>query len=99
MNVKVEIELPEHMVDFVESLVRDGVIGSFSEFAEYILRYRMLMESSVLSTEQKDTIIAMDKAFVRRINAPVDRQGAVEESKKLFQNIWRYADEKIQSGL
>lgn len=68
MNVKVELELPEDVVDFVDGLVRDGVIGSFSELAEHVLQYRMLMQSPELSAEQRNAVIAMDNELVRRIN-------------------------------
>jgi antitoxin ParD1/3/4 len=98
MNVKVSIELPERYLEFAEGMVRGGAYGSLSELVEEHLRDLMLAQRDEPTQEQMDAVTAMKDEIRRRMESPEDQWIPMDENDTMFDDLMRYADEKIKAG-
>lgn len=98
MNVKVSIELPERYLEFAESMVRDGAYRSLSELVEEHLRDMMLVQRDEPTQEQMEAVTAMKDEIRRRMETPEDQWIPMDEHDTMFDDLMRYADEKIKAG-
>jgi antitoxin ParD1/3/4 len=96
MNVKISIELPERQLEFAKRKAREGGYASISEVIAEMLRDNMLAEHD--KPANHDPVMAMKDEIRRRMELPDDQWIPMDESDTMFDDLKRYAQEKIKAG-